>query len=313
MLLTTPPDAPNTLPVVSVVVSASNAQDEVRYAVDSVLRQSHARLEVLLVDVGSSDATPAILDEYVRRDDRVSVLHVPAVSPVIAPASDATSADALPSVTSSPDALPPVTSSPDAPSPIGPSADAPTAPTNPTVAVVLSDPKDAVIPSLPSSFSGSPRFAAWNAGLDEATGEFVMLVDSTDILDRRAVELLLHALTRTDADMAKGRRDRFDAADLYEVAEVAAAGAREPDHVTVTPNPLHAYENVFRKCVRYAGGMLGRDWDSLWFDESVSCRLYRRAMWEDLRFPASDAMRAALYGRMRAMADVDATLDYRRA
>ncbi|MBT1182300.1 glycosyltransferase family 2 protein [Bifidobacterium sp. CP2] len=275
MLLTTPPDAPNTLPVVSVVVSASNAQDEVRYAVDSVLRQSHARLEVLLVDVGSSDATPTILDEYVRRDDRVSVLHVPAAAPS--------------------------------------SNVSPTAPTNPAVAVVPSDPKDAVIPSLPSSFSGSPRFAAWNAGLDAATGEFVMLVDSADILDRRAVELLLHALTRTDADMAKGRRDRFDAADLYEVAEVAAAGAREPDHVTVTPNPLHAYENVFRKCVRYAGGMLGRDWDSLWFDESVSCRLYRRVMWDGLRFPASDAMRAALYGRMRAMADVDATLDYRRA
>ena len=62
------------MPTVSVIMPAYNAERYLNVAVDSVLRQSFADLELLIVDDGSADGTVAIAQGYAARDPRVRVL-----------------------------------------------------------------------------------------------------------------------------------------------------------------------------------------------------------------------------------------------
>lgn len=59
---------------ISVIVPVYNAQDGLRTALDSVLSQSWANLEVLVADDASTDGTPDIVREYERRDARVHLI-----------------------------------------------------------------------------------------------------------------------------------------------------------------------------------------------------------------------------------------------
>jgi len=61
-----------TAPLVSVLLAVSDGERYLRTALESVLRQSVTDLELLVVDDGSQDATPAILGEI--RDPRLRVL-----------------------------------------------------------------------------------------------------------------------------------------------------------------------------------------------------------------------------------------------
>jgi glycosyltransferase involved in cell wall biosynthesis len=61
-------------PAVSVIMPAYNAETFLHTAVESVLRQSFADLELLIVDDGSSDRTPQIARDYAARDARVRAL-----------------------------------------------------------------------------------------------------------------------------------------------------------------------------------------------------------------------------------------------
>lgn len=66
------PDPPGArAPRVSVVIPAYNAATTLPETLDSVFRQSFADLEVIVVDDGSTDATPDVLATY---GDRVRVL-----------------------------------------------------------------------------------------------------------------------------------------------------------------------------------------------------------------------------------------------
>ncbi len=61
-------------PLVSVVMGAYNAADHVRASVESILAQSFADFEFIIVNDGSTDGTRAILREYADRDARVRVI-----------------------------------------------------------------------------------------------------------------------------------------------------------------------------------------------------------------------------------------------
>lgn len=62
-------------PEVSIIVPVYNAEAYIRRCLDSILAQTFENFEVLLIDDGSIDATPAICDEYAAMDSRVKVFH----------------------------------------------------------------------------------------------------------------------------------------------------------------------------------------------------------------------------------------------
>jgi glycosyltransferase involved in cell wall biosynthesis len=61
------------LPEISVVMGVHDGAAHLRETVDSVLSQKGVALELVVVDDGSSDATPAILESYASLDARVRV------------------------------------------------------------------------------------------------------------------------------------------------------------------------------------------------------------------------------------------------
>ena len=63
------------MPKISVIVPVYNAKKYLHQCVESILSQSFADFELLLVNDGSTDGSGAICDEYVQKDSRVRVLH----------------------------------------------------------------------------------------------------------------------------------------------------------------------------------------------------------------------------------------------
>ena len=67
----------NQTPKISVIVAAYNAQKYIRRCLDSILAQTMSDFEVIVVNDGSTDGMPAILDEYAAKDPRVRGIHKP--------------------------------------------------------------------------------------------------------------------------------------------------------------------------------------------------------------------------------------------
>jgi len=61
---------------VSVIMPVFNGERFLRQAIESILQQTHADFEFIIVDDGSTDATPSILASY--RDGRIRILVNPA-------------------------------------------------------------------------------------------------------------------------------------------------------------------------------------------------------------------------------------------
>lgn len=59
----------------SVIVPIYNIEKYIRRCIDSVLAQTFADFELILVDDGSPDGCPAICDEYAKKDERIRVIH----------------------------------------------------------------------------------------------------------------------------------------------------------------------------------------------------------------------------------------------
>lgn len=60
-------------PLVSVIVPVYNVCAYLEESLDSVLRQSHERLEILIVDDGSTDGSGEICERYAEKDPRIRV------------------------------------------------------------------------------------------------------------------------------------------------------------------------------------------------------------------------------------------------
>lgn len=63
------------MPEVSVILPAYNAERTLSAAVESLLQQRYSDWELLLVDDGSSDGTPALCDSLAAHDARIRVFH----------------------------------------------------------------------------------------------------------------------------------------------------------------------------------------------------------------------------------------------
>lgn len=223
--------------LVSVIVPVYNSEKYLRYCIDSILNQSYSNLEVILVDDGSTDNSPAICNQYASKDSRVTVIH---------------------------------------------------------------------------QKNGGIAHAQ-NTGLANVHGRYIAFVDNDDILDCHNIEYLLSALEITGADMSKARWQQFGVSQLDYIMTQAASGAREPSKITVFKNPLHAYQTVFCKTLRILGSALGRNTEARYFNEANWCRLYKKEIWDGLRFEvghyAQDIrMAGPLYARMNSVADIDVPL-----
>ena len=63
------------MPTISVIVPVYKVEKYIHRCVDSILGQSYADFELILVDDGSPDNSGAICDDYAAKDSRVRVIH----------------------------------------------------------------------------------------------------------------------------------------------------------------------------------------------------------------------------------------------
>ena len=62
-------------PLVSVIVPVYNAEKHINMLIDSILAQTFHNFELLLINDGSKDRSPLIIDEYAQKDNRIRVFH----------------------------------------------------------------------------------------------------------------------------------------------------------------------------------------------------------------------------------------------
>lgn len=60
---------------ISIIIPIYNVEKYLSQCIDSVLNQTYKNLEIILVDDGSPDHCGEICDEYVKKDNRIKVIH----------------------------------------------------------------------------------------------------------------------------------------------------------------------------------------------------------------------------------------------
>lgn len=63
--------------VISVIIPVYNVAAYLPSCMESILAQDHSKLEILLIDDGSTDESGRICDEYAQKDRRIKVIHQP--------------------------------------------------------------------------------------------------------------------------------------------------------------------------------------------------------------------------------------------
>ena len=116
------------VPLVSVIIPAYNAETTIGSTLKSLINQTYNKIEILVIDDGSSDKTAEVVEDYIATDSRVN---------------------------------------------------------------------------LKRRDNGGAG-AARNAGLEMVTGDYVTFVDSDDLLNQFAIEVLVSISTDCNADIAIG-------------------------------------------------------------------------------------------------------------
>lgn len=60
---------------ISVIVPVYNVEEYLEECINSITNQTYTNLEILLIDDGSTDNSSSICDEYVKKDNRIKVIH----------------------------------------------------------------------------------------------------------------------------------------------------------------------------------------------------------------------------------------------
>lgn len=60
---------------ISIIVPIYNAEKYLEQCLESIARQTLKEIEIICVDDGSTDCSPAIMDEFAKKDDRFKVIH----------------------------------------------------------------------------------------------------------------------------------------------------------------------------------------------------------------------------------------------
>lgn len=60
---------------ISVIVPIYNIEEYIPECIESIVRQTHSNLQIILVDDGSVDSSGKICDTYARQDNRIQVIH----------------------------------------------------------------------------------------------------------------------------------------------------------------------------------------------------------------------------------------------
>ena len=61
--------------LISIIVPAYNIESHIGRCLDSILAQTHKRIEIIIVDDGSTDGTGIIIDQYASIDQRIIPIH----------------------------------------------------------------------------------------------------------------------------------------------------------------------------------------------------------------------------------------------
>ena len=64
-----------TNPLISIIVPVYNVEPYLKRCFDSILAQTYTNIEIILIDDGSTDASPHICNEYANKDNRIKVVH----------------------------------------------------------------------------------------------------------------------------------------------------------------------------------------------------------------------------------------------
>ena len=63
----------NTL--ITIIIPVYNNKKYLRRCIDSIINQTYEKLEILIINDGSTDGSEKICDEYKNKDNRIKVFH----------------------------------------------------------------------------------------------------------------------------------------------------------------------------------------------------------------------------------------------
>ena len=61
--------------LVSIIVPVYNAENYLQHCIESIIQQSYIKIELILIDDGSTDHSPQICEEMQKSDNRIKVIH----------------------------------------------------------------------------------------------------------------------------------------------------------------------------------------------------------------------------------------------
>ena len=62
-------------PLISIIIPVYGVEEYLNQCLESVVNQTYANLEIILVDDGSKDNCPAMCDGWANKDSRIKVVH----------------------------------------------------------------------------------------------------------------------------------------------------------------------------------------------------------------------------------------------